>query len=584
MMTETEFDMAKFDGKNDFGLWQVRMKAFPEQQGLTAALKGGVTCSYECDSQSKHIDEFHKLVGDLAAIDTTISDEDQALLLLTYLPSSYENFVETLLYGRDTLKLEDVLATLNSRELQKTTEAKGDGGEGLYVRGDLVREIWSRVHIVRGQSHKEEASNARVIYVSGSRADGYDSAYVMMAMSVEELLDRIMDSGGSYHITYRRDYLVDFEEYDVDNILLGDGRECHVRGTGKVQVQIRDVSTFVSNNVSAVYPGLSQGSLGRGYNHVYISSEQGMLEPVKVKCIFLGYHKGIVGNKLWRLDDVTSKVVLYRNMSFNESGEYKKTFISSGVGTGSMQVLQGDEFEVEPQDGHTFEVEPQENVDQENVDQGAGLQEVQTQDLIDYQLARNREQHLACELFGYREDSNETAFAVAAVGKIYAHESLNFNNTIACEVISKWKAGLKDDMDARSDVYMLNNDCKKCSDDNDGYYWEYTPGLFLHLFLHIDDMVFSCECKAEIWATKGLLDKANGNVLSMQIVLKSVTVKETSVKPKEQKLVLRGKEMDDLEHFHMVGVKGNTKVILVENLPTINLISDNIDFYIKDFT
>ncbi|GJU32990.1 probable leucine-rich repeat receptor-like serine/threonine-protein kinase [Tanacetum coccineum] len=36
--------------------------------------------------------------------------------------------------------------------------------------------------------------------------------------------------------------------------------------------------------------------------------KQGMLEPVKVKCIFLGYRKGIVGNKLWRLDDVTSKV------------------------------------------------------------------------------------------------------------------------------------------------------------------------------------------------------------------------------------------------------------------------------------
>ncbi|GKA18395.1 hypothetical protein Tco_0698310 [Tanacetum coccineum] len=62
------------------------------------------------------------------------------------------------------------------------------------------------------------------------------------------------------------------------------------------------------------------------------SIKQGMLEPVKVKCVFLGYHENIVGNKLWSLDDVTSKVVLYRNMGFNESGEYKKTFIDSGVG------------------------------------------------------------------------------------------------------------------------------------------------------------------------------------------------------------------------------------------------------------
>nr|GEY39174.1 RNA-directed DNA polymerase, eukaryota, reverse transcriptase zinc-binding domain protein [Tanacetum cinerariifolium] len=58
-------------------------------------------------SQSEHIDEFHKLIGNLAAIDTAISDEDQTLLLLTSLPSSYDNFMETLQYGRDSLKLED---------------------------------------------------------------------------------------------------------------------------------------------------------------------------------------------------------------------------------------------------------------------------------------------------------------------------------------------------------------------------------------------------------------------------------------------------------------------------------------------
>nr|GEX97814.1 zinc finger CCCH domain-containing protein 5 [Tanacetum cinerariifolium] len=63
------------------------------------------------------------------------------------------------------------------------------------------------------------------------------------------------------------------------------------------------------------------------------SIKKRMLEPVKVKCIFLVYHKNIVGNKLWRLDDVTSKVVLYRNMGFNESEEYKNTFIGSGVAT-----------------------------------------------------------------------------------------------------------------------------------------------------------------------------------------------------------------------------------------------------------
>nr|GEV12218.1 zinc finger, CCHC-type [Tanacetum cinerariifolium] len=114
---------------------------------------------------------------------------------------------------------------------------------------------------------------------------------------------------------------------------------------------------------------------------------------------------------------------------------------------------------------------------------------------MDYQLACDREQHLACELFGYREDSNEAAFAVAVVKKIYAHESLTFNNTVSYEVISKWKAGLKDDMDAWSHVYVLSNSYRKCNDNSDGYYWEYTPGIFIQLFLYIDDMVFLTDAR-----------------------------------------------------------------------------------------
>nr|GEX52897.1 retrovirus-related Pol polyprotein from transposon TNT 1-94 [Tanacetum cinerariifolium] len=85
-----------------------------------------------------HIDESNKLILDLANIDIEIEDEDedQTLMLLTPLSSSYENFVETLLCGRESLTMEDVLATLNSRELKKKTECtKEETGDGLYVRG-----------------------------------------------------------------------------------------------------------------------------------------------------------------------------------------------------------------------------------------------------------------------------------------------------------------------------------------------------------------------------------------------------------------------------------------------------------------
>nr|GEY19621.1 retrovirus-related Pol polyprotein from transposon TNT 1-94 [Tanacetum cinerariifolium] len=66
-----------------------------------------------------HIYEFNKLILDLANIDIDIEAEDQSLMLLTSLPLSYENFVKTLLYGRESLTTEDVLVTLNSKEMKK---------------------------------------------------------------------------------------------------------------------------------------------------------------------------------------------------------------------------------------------------------------------------------------------------------------------------------------------------------------------------------------------------------------------------------------------------------------------------------
>ncbi|GJX30083.1 hypothetical protein Tco_0238162 [Tanacetum coccineum] len=175
------FDIEKFNGKNDFGLWQIKIRALMVQQRcddaletLPADMEAGenaalmkkaystliiflgdrvlrevtkettaagiwmkLTSLYMTKSLANrlylkkklytyymspgtklgdHIDEFNKLILDLANIDIKIEDEDHALMLLTSLPSSYENFMETLLYGRESLTMEDVLAT-DSREL-----------------------------------------------------------------------------------------------------------------------------------------------------------------------------------------------------------------------------------------------------------------------------------------------------------------------------------------------------------------------------------------------------------------------------------------------------------------------------------
>ncbi|GKE30477.1 hypothetical protein Tco_1445861, partial [Tanacetum coccineum] len=55
--------------------------------------------------------------------------------------------METFLYGRESLTMKDVMATLNLRELKKRTEGtKEETGDGLYVRG---RSNHSKGHLKR---------------------------------------------------------------------------------------------------------------------------------------------------------------------------------------------------------------------------------------------------------------------------------------------------------------------------------------------------------------------------------------------------------------------------------------------------
>nr|GEZ23615.1 hypothetical protein [Tanacetum cinerariifolium] len=146
----------------------------------------------------KDIDEFLKLAGDLAAIDTPISYKDHALLLLTSLPSSYDN----------------------SKELQKITEAKGDGGEGLYVRAKS------------SQRDMEQGT-----YSAWSKSQGKSSRLMCYICQSKKHLKRDCPR---YNYKKSQGFVVSGSEADG---------ECRVRGTGKVRVQMRDGSSFVLNNV-----------------------------------------------------------------------------------------------------------------------------------------------------------------------------------------------------------------------------------------------------------------------------------------------------------------------------------------------
>ncbi|GJU97609.1 zinc finger, CCHC-type containing protein [Tanacetum coccineum] len=552
---------------------------------------------------SEPIDEFNKLIGDLANIDVDIDDEDQALMLLTSLPPSYDNFVETLLYGKESLTLEDVLSSLNSWELKKRTDVKDDG-DGLYVRGRSdnrgnqgrgssrskskgKRTYKLKCYICNSEDHLKKDCPKRskkksTGFVkknagqgSGMHSEGYDNGDLILAVSEERFLEWIMDSGGSFHMTPRRDFLFDFKEFNGGTVLLSN------IGIGKVRVQMKDGSSFVLENVryiselkrnlislgtmdregytiklhnervkvikgslmvlsgtmkrNCVYSldgwaesgeasvgiqekeSLAQGefwsrlahnrgsyrlcpcgSLGSfsggidewlpefnnlckesgiarhltvagtpqqnglaermnmtllnkvrspstalekktpmdlwsghlanydilrifgcvAYSHV----NQGKLKPRTIKCIFLGYPEGVKGYRLWRLDDVKPKIIINRDVVFNESLMYKDTLKGAGAAD-------------------------------------YGKEGPQQQNLDNYVLVRDRAKRTTIIPTRYRDEGNVslsrppgsnvydmTAYAFAIVEEEDTHEPITFQEAINSSEKDEWVRAMEEEM------------------------------------------------------------------------------------------------------------------------------------------
>ncbi|KAF1897303.1 hypothetical protein Lal_00035006 [Lupinus albus] len=103
-----KFEVEKFDGTGNFGLWQRRVKDMLAQQGLSKALRenkqrlNGLKMQEGTDLH-QHLNTFNQVINDLQKLDVKVDDEDKAIILLCSLPNSYEHLVTTLTYGKDSI-------------------------------------------------------------------------------------------------------------------------------------------------------------------------------------------------------------------------------------------------------------------------------------------------------------------------------------------------------------------------------------------------------------------------------------------------------------------------------------------------
>ncbi|KAH9649108.1 Integrase catalytic domain-containing protein [Citrus sinensis] len=239
-MAGSKIDLEKFTGKNDFNMWKVKMEVLLITQRLAAeidkkarstiilSLGDSVTREVarertladlwaklervymtkllanrlyikkrmftlkmaEGSSLEDHIDEFNKICNTLEIIDEGLDDEDKALLLVSSLPPSYSNFVDALMYGRQTLSLDEVKAALNTRGLQEKS-GNMNSGEVLAVK---------------------------------ARTDKYDG--------------KKKKQGNNKQKT--KNYLLNYHETDGGKVMMGNNAVCKIVGIGNVNLRLHD--------------------------------------------------------------------------------------------------------------------------------------------------------------------------------------------------------------------------------------------------------------------------------------------------------------------------------------------------------
>ena len=83
----------------------------------------------------EHLNFFNKIISESLVVDVKINEEDKALILLSSLLELYDHIDTTMLYGKETLILEEVISTLLSNEIRKRQNQEERTGSGLVVTG-----------------------------------------------------------------------------------------------------------------------------------------------------------------------------------------------------------------------------------------------------------------------------------------------------------------------------------------------------------------------------------------------------------------------------------------------------------------
>ncbi|MFQ6650255.1 hypothetical protein Gotur_023570, partial [Gossypium turneri] len=255
-MAAIRFDIEKFDGVTNFNQWQVQMMVILVQTSLkklcltnkvlqevlmekisstlwkmlktlytTKSLANCLVlkqclfkfCMNEGELHRDHISQFITFLNDLKNVEVKVDDEDQAILLLCFLPSSYKSFKETLIYGRDKLSFEDMKSHLLSKEKLDNefgSDSKANRQASVLVASQKQDKrccYYKKLGHVKVDCCKlrnkraTESNEEDVIGANLANESNNDFLLVSTSNSSELTFEWILDSGCSFHMCPNRE-------------------------------------------------------------------------------------------------------------------------------------------------------------------------------------------------------------------------------------------------------------------------------------------------------------------------------------------------------------------------------------------
>ena len=225
----------------------------------------------DSDSLQSHLHKFNKLCNDLLCFDEKIAEDDKAYMLINSLNSVYEPVAKILLYSKDSIEFDDLVAALLSEELmtKDKKEIKNDGdnlyvdtqpgnkgkviqkgsgskGKAKYDKGKVVcfyckKDGHFKKDCNKRKQDREKKEGKRIDQAGVADSGADDGDLLNVSSGADNGEDSwIMDSGCSFHMCPNKEWLHKYHTFDGGSVLMGNNSACKTVGIGSVRIRMFD--------------------------------------------------------------------------------------------------------------------------------------------------------------------------------------------------------------------------------------------------------------------------------------------------------------------------------------------------------